>query len=209
MPLSVIGAGFGRTGTLSLKLALEQLGFGPCHHMLEVIAHPAQAAGWRAAAESKAVDWDALLDGYAAAVDWPACHFWRELSARYPAAKVVLTARDADAWYDSLSATIGKLADGQILPPDPQARGALTVGRLIVMERTFGGRIAEPAHAKAVYRRHVEAVTAGLPADRLLLFNVAEGWSPLCRFLDRPIPSEPFPRANSREEFWQHMGGPQ
>jgi len=85
----------------------------------------------------------------------------------------------------------------------------LTVGQLIVMERTFGGRIAEPAHAKAVYRRHVEAVTAGLPADRLLAFNVAEGWGPLCRFLDRPIPSEPFPRANSREEFWQHMGGPQ
>jgi hypothetical protein len=77
------------------------------------------------------------------------------------------------------------------------------------MERTFGGRIADAAHAKAVYRRHVAAVTAGLPADRLLVFNVAEGWAPLCRFLDRPIPSQPFPRSNSREEFWQHMAGPQ
>jgi hypothetical protein len=199
MPLSVIGAGFGRTGTLSLKLALEQLGFGPCHHMLEVLAHPAQAAGWRAAAEGKAIDWDALLDGYAAAVDWPACHFWRELSARYPAAKVVLTARDADAWYESLSATIGKFADGsQRLPPN-------ALGRIIVMEHTFGGRIGDPAHAKAVYRRHVEAVMAGLPGDRLLVFDVAEGWAPLCRFLDRAIPSQPFPRSNSREEFWQHM----
>jgi hypothetical protein len=209
MPLSVIGAGFGRTGTLSLKLALEQLGFGPCHHMLEVFARPAQATTWRAAAEGKAVDWDALLDGYAAAVDWPACHFWRELSARYPAAKVVLTARDADAWYDSLSATIGKFANGQNPPPDPLKGEVFAMGQLIVMERTFGGRIAEPAHAKAVYRRHVEAVTAGLPADRLLLFNVAEGWAPLCRFLDRPVPSQPFPRSNSREEFWQHMAGPQ
>src|SRR5215471_13244034 len=192
MPLSVIGAGFGRTGTLSLKLALEQLGFGPCHHMLGVLAHPAQAAGWRAAAEGKAIDWDALLDGYAAAVDWPACHFWRELSARYPAAKVVLTARDADAWYESLSATIGKFADGsRRLPPN-------ALGRIIVMEHTFGGRIGDPAHAKAVYRRHVEAVMAGLPADRLLVFDVAEGWAPLCRFLDRAIPSQPFPRSNSR-----------
>ena len=199
MPLSVIGAGFGRTGTLSLKLALEQLGFGPCHHMLGVLAHPAQAAGWRAAAEGKAIDWDALLDGYAAAVDWPACHFWRELSARYPAAKVVLTARDADAWYESLSATIGKFADGsRRLPPN-------ALGRIIVMEHTFGGRIGDPAHAKAVYRRHVEAVMAGLPADRLLVFDVAEGWAPLCRFLDRAIPSQPFPRSNSREEFWHHM----
>jgi len=199
MPLSVIGAGFGRTGTLSLKRALERLGFGPCHHMLEVLAHPAQARGWRAAARGEPVDWDALLAGYCAAVDWPACHFWRELSQHYPAAKVVLTARDADAWYESLSATIGKFADGsQRLPPN-------ALGRLIVMERTFGGRIADPAHAKAVYRRHVEAVMAGLPADRLLVFDVANGWAPLCRFLGRPIPGEPFPRSNSREEFWQHM----
>ena len=207
MSLSVIGAGFGRTGTLSLKLALERLGFGPCHHMLEVIANPAQAAGWRAAAAGEGVDWDALLAGYASAVDWPACHFWRELSRRYPSAKVVLTARDADAWYNSLSATIGKFADGQGLPPDPFKREVFAMGQFIVMERTFGGRIRDPAHAKAVYRHHVEAVLASLPADRLLSFDVADGWAPLCRFLDRPIPSEPFPRSNSREEFWQHMGG--
>jgi len=205
--LSVIGAGFGRTGTLSLKRALERLGLGPCHHMLEVFAHPAQATQWRAAAAGEPVDWDALLAGYGAAVDWPACHFWRELSQRYPAAKVVLTARDADAWYESLSATIGKFADAQSLPPDPLKRGVLEMGRVVVMERTFGGRIGDAAHAKAVYRRHVEAVMAGLPADRLLVFDVAEGWAPLCRFLGRPIPEEPFPRSNSREEFWQHVAG--
>jgi len=175
--------------------------------MLEVIAHPAQAAGWRAAAAGEAVDWETVLAGYGAAVDWPACHFWRELSQRYPAAKVVLTARDADAWYDSLAATIGKFANGPPVAPDPSKRNVFAMSRLIVMERTFGGRITEPAHTKAVYRRHVEAVTAGLPADRLLSFDVAEGWGPLCRFLDRPIPSEPFPRSNSREEFWQHLVG--
>ena len=208
MPLSVIGAGFGRTGTLSLKIALERLGFGPCHHMLEVLAHPTQALGWRAAAEGEPVDWDALLAGYGAAVDWPASHFWRELSHRYPDAKVVLTARDADAWYESISATIGKFAVGdQALPPDPLKRSVIEMGRFLIMERTFGGRIGDPAHAKAVYRRHVEAVTDGLPPGRLLVFDSTEGWTPLCRFLDRPVPGEPYPRSNSREEFWQHVAG--
>jgi hypothetical protein len=208
MPLSVIGAGFGRTGTLSLKLALEQLGFGPCHHMLEVFAHPAQAATWRAAAAGEAVGWDALLAGYGASVDWPSCHFWRELSAHYPAAKVILTVRSPDSWYESFSATIGKAAESKIAPPDPGLRQVLAMAQFLVMECTFAGRLGEPAHAKAVFNRHNAAVVAGLPSDRLLQFNVAEGWAPLCRFLDRPIPSEPFPRANSREEFWQHMDGP-
>lgn len=209
MPLSVIGAGFGRTGTLSLKLALDRLGFGPCHHMIEVLAHPAQAAAWQAAAEGKPVDWDALLDGYGAAVDWPSCHFWRELSAHYPAAKVILTARDADSWYESIAATIGRATEAGSGPPDPELRKVLAMAQFVVMGCTFAGRLGEPAHAKAVFNRHNAAVVAGLPRDRLLQFNVAEGWAPLCRFLDRPIPSEPFPRANSREEFWQHLAGRQ
>ena len=205
MPLSVIGAGFGRTGTLSLKLALEQLGFGPCHHMLEVFAHPTQATTWQAAAEGKAVDWDALFDGYGASVDWPSCHFWRELSARYPDAKVILTARSPESWYESFSATIAKAAEGGAAPPDPELRNVLAMAQYLIVERTFGGRLSDPAHAKAVYTRHNDAVVAGLPRDRLLQFNAAEGWAPLCRFLDRPVPSEPFPRSNSREEFWQHL----
>jgi hypothetical protein len=203
MPLSVIGAGFGRTGTLSLKLALERLGFGPCHHMLEVFARPEQAAAWLAAAKGQAVDWDTLLAGYASAVDWPSSHFWRELSTHAPAAKVVLTARNADAWFRSISQTIGKLAEDEAAPPDPQARAVQEMARYVVMERTFGGRLADPAHAKAVYRRHVEAVTAALPPERLLVFDVADGWEPLCRFLGQPIPEAPFPRTNSTEEFLQ------
>jgi len=204
MPVSVIGAGFGRTGTLSLKIALERLGFGPCHHMLEVFAHPAQAANWRDAAEGRAVDWDALLAGYGSAVDWPSCHFWRQLSDHYRHAKIVLTVRDADSWYASMSATIGKLGDATSGPPDPQARAVLAMARLVIMEQTFGGRLAEPEHAKDVFRRHNAAVMAEVAGDRLLLFSVAAGWSPLCRFLDRPVPKEPFPRTNSSEEFWQH-----
>ena len=199
MPLSVIGAGFGRTGTLSLKLALERLGFGPCHHMIEVFAHPAQAAVWRDAAKGQAVDWDALLAGYGSAVDWPSCHFWRELSEHYPAAKVILSVRDADAWYGSMSETIGKLETAGSDITDLGARAVMSMARLIVMERTFAGRLGEPEHAKTVFNRHNAAVIAGIPNDRLLLFNVIAGWSPLCRFLDRPVPNEPFPRTNSSE----------
>jgi hypothetical protein len=208
MPLSVIGAGFGRTGTLSLKLALEQLGFGPCHHMLEVFARPAQAVTWQAAAEGKTVDWDALFEGYRATVDWPSCHFWRELSLRYPDAKVVLTVRSPDSWYESFSATIAEAAKASRTPPDPELREVFVMAHFLIVGRTFAGRLNDPAHAKAVYARHNDAVVAGLPRDRLLEFNVAEGWAPLCRFLDRPIPSQPFPRSNSREEFWQHLAGP-
>ena len=106
MALAVIGAGFGRTGTLSLKVALEQLGLGRCYHMLEVFANPGHAAQWQAAADGKPVDWEALFAGYGAAVDWPACHFWRALAARYPEAKVLLTVREPGAWYKSVSDTI-------------------------------------------------------------------------------------------------------
>src|SRR6516165_3260381 len=108
MPLDVIGAGFGRTGTLSLKLALEQLGFGPCYHMLEVLQNPSAAGQWEAAADRKAVDWEEVFKGYRATVDWPAATFWRQLADAYPAAKVILSLRDPAAWFASTQATIFK-----------------------------------------------------------------------------------------------------
>ena len=204
MPLSVIGAGLGRTGTLSLKIALERLGFGPCHHMLEVFAHPAQAAVWHDAAEGREVDWDTLFADYGSAVDWPSCHFWRQLSGHYRHAKIILTIRDADSWYASISATIGKFEGASSLPLDPKVGAVVAMAQRIIMDQTFGGRLSEPEHAKEVFRRHNAAVMAEATGDRLLLFNVAAGWKPLCNFLDRPVPEEPFPRTNSTEEFWQH-----
>jgi hypothetical protein len=207
MGLSVIGAGFGRTGTMSLKLALERLGFGPCHHMVEVIGHPAQAPLWRAAAEGKPVDWGRLFTGYASAVDWPACHFWRALAVQYPEAKFVLTVRDADAWYRSVAGTILKVMQGVAADPDPQRRAVMEMATYIVGDRTFGGRMDED-HVKAVFRRHNEAVAAALPEHRLLVCNAADGWGPLCAFLTRPVPDEPFPRTNSTAEFWEHIANP-
>ena len=108
MALSVIGAGFGRTGTESMKLALETLGMGPCHHMKEVLANPEQVALWRSAAQGDLPDWEDAFAGYSSAVDWPAAYFWRELSEYYPDAKILLTVRSADSWYASMANTILK-----------------------------------------------------------------------------------------------------
>jgi len=199
--LQVIGAGFGRTGTLSLKKALEQLGYVPCHHMLEVYAHPEQAPVWQAAGEGKAVDWDRLLAGYRSAVDWPGAHFWRQLAAHYPAAKVILTLRDEAAWYRSIASTI---MASHAAPSDSLSPETLSVRRMVrkvVFEGVFADRMGEPEHAIAVYRRHNAEVRAALPAARLLVFDVAEGWAPLCRFLGCREPEAPFPRTNTTEEF--------
>jgi hypothetical protein len=132
--------------------------------MLVVLAQPAQAV-WRAAAAARAVDRHVLVDGFRAAMGWPFCHFWRDLAARYPEAKVILTVRDADAWYDSIAQTIGRLADAANDPPDPHARAVLAMGRLIVMGRAFARRLADPAHTKAVFGRHVETETATVPRE--------------------------------------------
>ena len=199
MALSVIGAGFGRTGTLSLKFALERLGFASCHHMMEVFANPEQAPVWLSAARGKAVDWDALLSGYRASVDWPSCHFWRELAAHYPEAKVILSTRDPRRWYKSISGTIFPAMAGE-MPEEGPGRDVLAMARHIVSEKTFGGKTDE-VHVLDVLARHEAEVKRSIPAERLLVFDVAEGWEPLCRFLGVPVPDEPFPRTNSSEEF--------
>lgn len=199
MTLSVIGAGFGRTGTLSLKLALEQLGFAPCHHMTEVFANPDQAATWLAAARGEAVDWDSLLEGYKASVDWPSCHFWRELAAHYPDAKVILSTRDARRWYESISNTIFPAMKAAASDEEP-VRSVMAMASYLVAEKTFGGRLHE-THVLDVLARHEAEVKRTISSERLLTFDVAEGWEPLCAFLDVPIPGASFPRTNSTEEF--------
>lgn len=199
MTLSVIGAGFGRMGTLSLKHALEQLGFAPCHHMTEVFANPQQAPQWHAAARGEAVDWDALLKGYKALVDWPGCHFWRELAAHYPDAKVILSTRDHERWYESMTNTIFRVIGGD-LPPEGPARDVAEMAGYVVRDKTFGGNL-DKAHVLDVLAKHEAEVKRSIPASRLLVFNVSEGWDPLCRFLGVSVPETPFPRTNSAEEF--------
>jgi len=193
MGLSVIGAGFGRTGTESMKLALETLGLGPCHHMKEVMADPEQKALWRAAARGELPDWDRAFAGYRSAVDWPAAYFWRQLSAHYPRAKILLTVRSAESWYESMSNTILKVLEAST---DPDSIGLRLIG-----EGVFGGRLGDRAHAMAVYEKNNAEVRAAIPRARLLTYHLGDGWAPLCRFLERPVPEIPFPRTNSTAEF--------
>ncbi len=201
MALSVIGAGFGRTGTLSLRIALDRLGLGPCHHMLEVFEHPEHIDAWERAAGGDPADWDGLFRGYRSAVDWPACAFYRELAERYPEAGVVLTLRDPGRWYRSAAETIFPVMTGSPAGDDPVALAQARMAREVIAERTFGGRVDDRAHAIAVYERHAEEVRLTIPPGRLLVYQVAEGWGPLCRFLGLSEPAEPFPRANTTEDF--------
>ena len=208
MALKVIGPGFGRTGTASLKRALEMLGYGPCHHMEEVFAHPDQVAHWQAMIAGNSTDWDAVFAGYHSQVDWPGAHYWRELAASYPAAQVILSTRPEEAWWKSFSATIGKLVSdpGQVTLP-PHIKDMLAVGTKMIETETFGGPVTDRETALAAYRRRNAEVRAAIVPERLLVFDVAEGWAPLCRFLGVPVPNTAFPHINSTEEFWKLVGG--
>ena len=213
--MKVIGAGFGRTGTLSLKTALEELGFAPCYHMVELFNNPDDVDQWEAATRGEVVDWEAFLAGYQATVDWPGCAFYKELMLVYPEAKVLLTVRDFDKWYESVLATIYGTSRrfeqmrkapvrsffiGRLFPA-----GRMRVVRLInnlIWEKTFGGNFEDKAHALAVFNQHIEEVKRLVPADRLLVYNVKEGWGPLCAFLGVAVPTDkPFPHLNERAGF--------
>jgi hypothetical protein len=191
--LSVIGAGFGRTGTESMKTALEILGLGPCHHMKELMVNPAQLAIWRSIARGDNPDWTEAFADYRSAVDWPSAFFWRELSGFYPGAKILLTVRDAESWYASMEKTIFKMLKGST---DPDS-----VGTKLIAERVFGGRLDDRTHAVAVYEKNTADVKVAFDEGRLLTYNLGDGWEKLCRFLDKPVPDTPFPRSNSAEEF--------
>jgi len=207
MSLKVIGAGFGRTGTLSLKLALEQLGLGPCYHMAEVNAHPEHDGAWLALARGQASDWG-VLQAYASTVDWPSTYFWRELAEANPDAKIILTTRDPQAWYASACATIfARMLEFEVLRAaqdwgaiDPSRRGHMEMVNTIVVEKTFGGSLEE-AHALRVFSGHNEAVRHALPPDRLLVYESGQGWEPLCAFLGVPAPSTPYPKVNTSDDF--------
>lgn len=208
MPLEVIGAGLGRTGTLSLKSALERLGLAPCYHMMEALGHPPHAETWLRASDGEDVDWEEVFAGYRATVDWPACAFWQELIAAYPDAKVLLSVRPSDRWYASFRSTIYEVLTRNETegPPIPEFQPLMDMGRRTVTERSFGGALGDRDETVAAYEAHNTAVRAAVPEDNLLVFDVAEGWSPLCRFLGRKIPDEPFPNINDRAMFRMLFG---
>ncbi|WP_193175920.1 sulfotransferase family protein [Oricola nitratireducens] len=207
MALKVIGSGFGRTGTLSTKLALEELGFGPCHQMVEVMGNPAQPARWAAVAAGEEVDWEEVFEGYKSQVDWPGAAVWRQTAIAFPDAKIVHTERPEDDWWKSFEKTIGKfMSIYRSMPLPPEIAGIFDTMQELIIKPVFGGHISRET-AIAAYRRNNALVRETIPADRLLVFDVAEGWEPLCRFLDVPVPAKAFPRSNQRDEFWAKFGG--
>lgn len=205
MAMNVIGAGVGRTGTYSLKLALNRLGVGPCHHMEEVLHKmPVQVPLWVNAIADKA-DWSTIYAGYESAVDWPTACFFRELAEEYPTAKFVLTRRDPQRWADSFGATIYKLLAERHQAPE-EMRDWLEMAHDVIAKTGFPMGL-DAGELAATFEAHNKAVIEAIPADRLLVFEVKQGWGPLCEFLDVPVPDEDFPRTNHREEFWDRVNG--
>ncbi|MCB1489899.1 MAG: sulfotransferase family protein [Bauldia sp.] len=204
MTLEVIGAGFGRTGTMSAKLALEELGLGPCFHMADFFRREdgeVLKQKWeRAAYGDGSPDLDDLFDGYRSTVDFPGCVYWRQLADHYPEAKVLLTVRDPERWFASAKETIFNPASYDPPLPERTDSWGRMVYKLIVRD-TFGGDTADRDHCIDVFNRHNAMVRATIPPERLLVYEVGEGWEPLSGFLGVPVPETPFPRENTTENF--------
>jgi hypothetical protein len=201
--LKVVGAGVGRTGTHSLKVALEQLLGGTCHHMIEVFAHPDEVAVWTAAVDGKEIDWGEFMQPYVALVDWPGASFWPELSAANPDALVLLSVRDPDQWYTSCMNTIFGGIRAMVDGGDEWMSAMLR----LFAER-FSDQIEDRDAMIAAFERHNDSVREAIPADRLLEWTTADGWGPICERLGVPVPSEPFPVTNTTAEFREMLGMP-
>ncbi|MEP7317269.1 MAG: sulfotransferase family protein [Panacibacter sp.] len=212
MSLKIIGTGMGRTGTHSLKLALEELGFGKCYHMAELFNHPEELIHFEKAEKGEDADWDTLFEGYQSAVDYPVTRYYKQLMKKYPDAKMIHTYREPESWYQSASQTIiwaSKPSFGRILkmmlklPFSPGLRKQMPIlkfnGKLI--ESEFGKDYKNKDSVIDFYNRHNEDVLQTVPKEKLLVFDPKQGWAPLCNFLGVPVPQTPFPQTNKRDEF--------
>jgi Sulfotransferase domain len=212
--MKVIGAGFGRTGTMSLKGALELLGMGPCFHMIDLVRDPEPLPYWQAAAAGERVDWREALDGWESSVDWPGCSFWDQMHETWPDLPVLLSVRDPEAWYRSCENSIhaakemalrGELEGNTENPPSPEVLGMINN---LIWNGTFEGRFADKQWALDVFKRHNDTVIERVPADQLLVYEIGQGWEPLCEFLGVPVPEEPFPHLNDTASFRAMFGMP-
>jgi hypothetical protein len=206
MTLRVVGAGLGRTGTHSLKLAFEQLFDAPCYHMLEIFQHPEDIVQWQSAAEGVMPDWHQLFANYRAAVDWPASAYWSELADAFPDAIVVLSTRPTDEWWRSADRTIWAVSRLPV-PPDPVAQAQMTMVKLMLSER-FTPQWSDETASKVAYERHNERVRATVAPERLVEWQPGDGWARLCAALELPVPDTEFPHVNTTDEFRAMMGLP-
>lgn len=196
MAVQVVGAGVGRTGTHSLKIALEQLVGGRCYHMIEVFGLPEHVGMWTAAANGDLPDWRAVLADFDAVVDWPACSFWPELAAAYPDAPVLLSTRSPESWWQSASTTIF-----EVLREGLETSPGFTEMIEAIFSTRFTAEVFDRDAAIAAYERHNAEVRASVPAGRLIEWSPGDGWAPLCEGLGLPVPAEPFPHVNTSAEF--------
>jgi hypothetical protein len=196
--MQIIGAGFGRTGTMTTQAALESLGFRPCYHMKIALPRFWHLRFWIRAGRGEAVDFRRFLRGYRAALDWPACEFYRELMEIYPEAKVILTVRDPEAWYESMRQTIWAIQPHFPWWFPPSVR---KVHDEVIWGHRFHGRFTDKNYTIGIFKRHIEEVRESVPHGRLLVYDVKEGWGPLCEFLGVQLPGRPFPHLNDKAWF--------
>jgi Sulfotransferase domain len=203
MGLRLIGAGLGRTGTTSLKTALEQLLGGSCYHMFEVPSRPNDADVWGDAYEGTLPDWVEFFDGYEATVDWPAAPFWREIADAFPDAPILLSVRDADSWWKSASSTIF-IALETYFAPDAPADGWTRMGQ--GMMARFSPQWRDEEAAKAAYLAYNDHVRRTAPPGRLVEWTPGDGWEPLCAALGVDVPDVSFPHVNTAAETRAQLG---
>ena len=216
--MKIIGAGFGRTGTKSLQLALEQLGYNKCYHMEELLRDPSRVKYWSQAYKEENVEWDKLFEGYTAAVDFPVSMYYKQLADYYPDSKVILTIRDPEKWYESVKRTIYAFDPGpkvklkliSKLPFSSKARNLFQVLRLndkSIWDKFFQGKFKDKQYAIDKFNSHIKEVKENIPENRLLIFESKDGWGPLCEFLGKELPSDPYPSTNKRQDFHEWATG--
>lgn len=215
--MQIIGAGFGRTGTKSLQKALNQLGFDNCYHMTDLFTHPEHVHFWRKAHNGEVVEWDKLFEGYQSIVDFPGSLYLDQLAEFYPEAKIVLTVRDADKWYESVRKTIYSFDPGIYVklnvllrfPFNAKARNFLKVLKFnqdSIWDGVFKGDFENEEHMKQIFLEHIKVVKEKY-AERLYVFDAKDGWEGLCHFLNKPVPEEPYPHSNKGEDFHTWIKG--
>jgi len=209
MTLKVIGAGFGRTGTNSLKLALETLEFRSCHHMMEVFPSENQINWFHDKAHGKNVIWEEVFENFGSAVDWPSSAYYKELAEFYPESKVILSIRDPDRWYDSAKETIYYVSTAipkWTLFLSAKKRRIYEMIQKTIWQGVFDGKFEDRQYAINVFSNHIKEVKSIIPEDRLLIHEAKDGWAPLCEFLGHPIPEQPYPRVNEAKAFKKQIG---
>lgn len=207
MSMKILGAGLGRTGTYSLKLALELLDYGKCYHMFELLKQRSDITYWEQLENNEDVDYESLFEGYQSTVDYPSCCYIEQLIKVYPDAKVILTTRNFESWHSSALKTILTINPtiiqmvGIILkqPFSKKARDLRRIGDYI--NKIIDRRMLNINEARVLYEEHNQRIKDLVPADNLLIYDVLEGWEPLCRFLNRDIPVVDFPHENRRSVF--------